>query len=62
MCLMVMLVLLFRSQSSASCFLMMLMVVPMGMDVNNAVTSYIMMHSSSSTFMSLMLSGKSVLL
>ena len=59
---MVMLVLLLRSVSSSSCFLMMLMVVSMGVDVNNAVTSYDMMHSSSSNFMSLMLSRKSLLL
>ena len=59
---MVMLVLLFKSLSSSSCFLMMLMVLSMGMDVNKAVTSYDMMHSSSSILMFLMLSRKSLLL
>ena len=51
-----------RSLSSSSCFLVMFIVVSMGIDVNSTLTSYDMMHSSSSTFISLILSRKSLLL
>ena len=57
----VMLVLLLRVGSSSMCFLMILIAGSVGMEVNSALTSYDMMHSSGWSFIFLILSRNSLL-
>ena len=61
MCFTVMLVLLLISLSSSRCFWMIFVAGSIGIDVNSALTSYDMMHSSDWILMFLMLSRKSQL-